>query len=167
MSNHIHQQTIPRGALLGAGLLIVSTIALSSFARQSNAPSPAPAEAASESGVDPDKRIDPATRIEVRFADRPDGALLMLDAATGRELSVMARGSNNFVRGVLRGMFRVRKLESKGHDAPFVLGRDGSRHLVLFDPETARRVDLDSFGPTNSAAFADLLAAGETKPEAP
>ena len=26
---------------------------------------------------------------------------------------------------------------------------------------------LDSFGPTNSAAFADLLAAGETKPEAP
>lgn len=152
MSNHIHKQTIPRAALLGAAVLIASTVALASNAKQSRS------ELASVTS-----EPAPLVALQVRFADRADGALLMIDAPTGRELAEMAPGSNNFVRGVLRGMFRVRKLESKGHDAPFILSREANGRRTLFDPETARRVDLDSFGPTNSAAFVALLAAGEAK----
>ena len=31
--------------------------------------------------------------------------------------------------------------------------------LTLVDPATSERVDLESFGPTNAAVFAQLLAA--------
>jgi putative photosynthetic complex assembly protein len=98
--------------------------------------------------------------IELRFEDRPDGALAVLDGPTQRELKVLPPGSDNFVRGVLRGMFRVRKLEALGRDVQFRLAREASGRLTLEDRELGRRIDLDSFGPSNSAAFAALLPAG-------
>jgi putative photosynthetic complex assembly protein len=98
--------------------------------------------------------------MQVRFEDRPDGTLAVLDATTGREASIVQPGTNGFIRGVLRGMFRGRKLEALSRDGQFRLAREADGHLTLEDPETGRRVDLDSFGPTNSAAFAGLLAAG-------
>jgi putative photosynthetic complex assembly protein len=75
-------------------------------------------------------------------------------------VATIAPETNGFVRGVLRGMFRTRKLESLGHDARFRLAREADGRLTLQDPQTGRQVELDSFGPTNSAAFADLLVAG-------
>jgi putative photosynthetic complex assembly protein len=76
----------------------------------------------------------------------------------------VAAGSNNFIRGVLRGMFRGRKLESLGHDGVFTLARQANGRLTLEDPETKRRVELDSFGPTNAGAFEGLLAAATRAP---
>lgn len=150
MNEHSHSQVVPRGAILGAALLILTTVTLAASARSAHlakaasaAPAPLPIEA-----------------MDVRFEDRPDGTLAVLDAATGREVSALGPGTNNFVRGVLRGMFRARKLESMGHDARFRLAREADGRLTLEDPEVGRHVDLDSFGPTNSASFGDLLAAG-------
>ena len=68
--------------------------------------------------------------------------------------------SNGFVRGVLRGLFRNRKQEALGRDGLFRLSRQADGRLSIEDPQTGRRVDLDAFGATNSAAFAELLAAG-------
>jgi putative photosynthetic complex assembly protein len=106
----------------------------------------------------------PIESVEVRFEDRSDGSIAVLDATTGRELTEVAPRSNNFIRGVLRGMFRGRKLESLGRDGVFRLAREADGHLTLEDAEIGRRIDLDSFGPTNSAAFATLLVAGRGAP---
>jgi putative photosynthetic complex assembly protein len=57
-------------------------------------------------------------------------------------------------------MFRSRKLESVGHEAPFTLAREADGRLTLSDKQTGRTVDLDSFGPTNLASFERVLAAG-------
>lgn len=149
MSEHHHDQAVPRAALVGAAALIVFTITVAAFARHSHlaaragTSSPAPIES-----------------FEAKFEDRPGGELAVLDARTGREVTDVAPGTNGFIRGVLRGMFRTRKLESLGHDATFLLARQQDGRLTLEDLQTARRVDLDSFGPTNSAAFAGLLSAG-------
>jgi putative photosynthetic complex assembly protein len=147
MGNHIHVQHVPRGALIGAALLIVGSISLAAGARRAHvaeqavAPAPAPARASRD----------------LRFEDRPDGTLAVLDADTSELVCIVPPASNGFVRGVLRGMFRERKLESMGHDARFRLAREAEGRLTLVDPQTGRRVDLDSFGPTNSAAFARFL----------
>jgi putative photosynthetic complex assembly protein len=128
--------------------MILISVGLAAGARRARlAAPPAPVEPARES-------------LAIRFEDRPSGAIAILDATTGREVSTVPPRTGGFVRGVLRGMFRTRKLESMGRDARFVLAREASGRLSLEDPETGRRVDLDSFGPTNSAAFAGLLAAG-------
>jgi putative photosynthetic complex assembly protein len=146
MDQH-HEQAIPRGALLGAAALILLTVALSAQARREHVSAPAAAPA------------PPLESIQVSFDDRRDGTLGVVDATTGRELAEVPPGTNGFIRGVLRGMFRRRKLESLGHDAKFILSREADGRLTLDDPQTNRRIDLDSFGPTNSTAFANLLAA--------
>jgi putative photosynthetic complex assembly protein len=150
MSEHHHTQTVPWGALIGAGTMIVFSIVLAVSARN--------ARLAEQASAGPPPA--PIESIEVRFEDRPNGAIAMLDAESGREVSEVAPGTNNFIRGVLRGMFRGRKLESLGHDGRFRLAREADGRLTLDDPQIGRHVDLDSFGPTNSAAFAKLLTDG-------
>jgi putative photosynthetic complex assembly protein len=149
------QQTVPRGALIGAAVLMVGTLVIAALARH---PYLAPAAT--------DDR-PPIASCELRFADRADGTLAAYDATTGREVSDVTPQSNGFIRGVLRGMFRTRKLESMGRDATFRLAREADGHLTLTDRETSRRIDLDSFGPTNSEAFATLLTAGTAGSAAP
>jgi putative photosynthetic complex assembly protein len=146
MERH-HDQTVPRGALFGAAALMLLTLGLAANARREHLSAPTTVHE------------PPLESLEVNFQDRPDGTLAVIDAATGRELTEVPPGTNGFVRGVLRGMFRRRKLESLGHDARFLLSREADGRLTLEDPETSRRIDLDSFGPTNSTAFANFLAA--------
>jgi putative photosynthetic complex assembly protein len=94
---------------------------------------------------------------EFRFEDRGDGSIEVLDARDGRLVERVAPGSNGFLRGTLRGLARERKREGVGPDLPFkLIGRADGR-LTLEDPGTGRRVDLESFGPTNAAVFAKLM----------
>ena len=68
-------------------------------------------------------------------------------------------GANGFLRGTLRGLARERKRQGVGAEQPFrLIGRADGR-LTLEDPATGRRVDLESFGPTNAAVFAQMLMA--------
>lgn len=147
MSGH-HTQQVPKGVLLAAGFLVLLTLALSAGARVSNSAKP------------PTPSAPPVAEIEVRFEDRPDGAIAMFDASTGREIKLVPPRSNGFIRGVLRGMFRSRKLESLGRDGSFRLAREADGELSLEDRQTGRRVNLGAFGSTNADAFAQLLAAG-------
>lgn len=145
MAEHIHTQVIPRRVLIAAGALMLASIGLAAGARAANL-------SARPAAVVPARQVR-----DIRFEDRPDGTLSVIDAATNTEACIVPPASNGFVRGVLRGMFRGRKLESMGRDGSFRLSREADGRLTLEDPQTGRRVDLDSFGPTNSAAFARFL----------
>lgn len=146
MSQHIHNQTVPKFALIGAAVLMALTLAVSGLSRASR-----PAH--------PEQTAPALAAVELRFEDRPNGSIAVLDAVTGAETSVVPAGTNGFIRGVLRGMFRERKLEAIGREGHFRLSREANGRLMLEDLTTHRQVDLDAFGPTNSAAFRDLLAA--------
>lgn len=149
---------VPRGVLIAAGIIMLFSIGLAGAARHARLSAP------------PVPKAPPKAVVEVRFHDAADGSIRMLDASTERELAVVPPRSDGFVRGVLRGMFRTRKLESMDREARFRLAREADGHLTLEDPQTARRIELDSFGPDNTAAFARLLeagvAAGGTSPSA-
>lgn len=101
----------------------------------------------------------------LRFVDRPDGAVVVVDARTGAEVTVVPPASNGFVRGVLRGLGRTRKLESLGPDGAFRLVRWADGRLSIEDPETHRSVDFGAFGTTNAQAFVAIFDASQ-RPEA-
>lgn len=141
-------QGFPLPVLLGAGAMILITLAVAFGARQAHLAAPKVAER------------PPLETLDVRFEDRPDGSIAVLEATGGREISVVPPLSNGFIRGVMRGMFRGRKLEALPREGSFRLSREADGRLSLVDPKTGRRVDLDSFGPTNSQSFGQLLVAG-------
>lgn len=97
-------------------------------------------------------------RLEVRFEDRDDGAVVAY-ASSGQRVGTFEADATGFARGVLRGFVRERKLESLGDDLPFELTLWKSGRLALSDPATGRIVELNAFGKDNAAPFARLLAA--------
>jgi putative photosynthetic complex assembly protein len=95
------------------------------------------------------------------FADRSDGALVAKDADTGKVALVLEPGSNSgFIRGVMRGLMRERQLHEVSRHGPVTVTQWADGALTLKDPSTGRIIELGSFGGTNRAAFAQLLAPG-------
>jgi putative photosynthetic complex assembly protein len=137
---HDHEAPrVPRGALIGAAVMIALSISLAAAGRVMGA-SERPTAAVVAS-------------VSVRFSDRPDGSIAVSAANADRVIHLVPPGSGGFVRGVLRGMFRTRKLEAIDRAPPFTLTRDADGAFALLDPVSGRRVDLRSFGPTNREAF--------------
>lgn len=96
-----------------------------------------------------------ATRL-LRFEDRPDGSIAVIDAASGRLLE-RVQGEQGFLRGSLRALARERRMREIGALPPFELAARADGRLTLIDTATGARLDLESFGPTNAAVFARLL----------
>jgi putative photosynthetic complex assembly protein len=95
---------------------------------------------------------------ELRFEDRPDGSIAVLDARSGAQVESI-QGEGGFVRGALRALARERRKHGLGAETPFeLIGRADGR-LTLNDPATGMRIDLESFGPANASAFVRLMTA--------
>ena len=93
----------------------------------------------------------------LRFVDQPDGSIQVIDTTTGADVHNF-QGEQGFVRGSLRALTRERKQREMGSEAPFELIAQADGRLTLHDPATGKRVELESFGPTNAANFSRLLA---------
>jgi putative photosynthetic complex assembly protein len=155
MSAHVEVEMLPKGALIGAGLLVAASLAIVSLARLTHY-QPAQPEASSI-----------VSREDLRFADRRDGAITIYASDGDRLVDTLPPGTNGFVRGVMRGLARDRRAEHVGEEAPFRLTRWANGRLSLDDPSTGRHVDLEVFGITNSGAFADILTAATRAKETP
>jgi len=111
-------------------------------------------------GAAPD--IDAASPIVaermLRFEDRADGGIDVIDARGGAHIDTVAPGSNGFLRSAMRGLVRERKRRGIGDTLPFELSARADGRLTLLDPGTGRRIDLEAFGPANAGAFSRLLA---------
>jgi putative photosynthetic complex assembly protein len=138
---------VPRFALVTAAVLVLGTTILAGVAKRTGYGT---------------THVPASTAVQVRhlrFADRSDGAVEVWDADAGQVISMFAPGTNAFARATLRGLARERKRESQGAEVPFVLTRWADGRLSLDDPTTTRHIDLEVFGPTNTAAFANLMMA--------
>jgi putative photosynthetic complex assembly protein len=145
MSDPFEDRSLPRGALVAAAGLIAIALAGAAFGRLGTPSTPAPSAEAV------------ATR-HLLFADRADGAVV-ITADDGALVSVVAPGTNGFLRGVLRGLAQERMRRDEGAETPFELTRWSDGRLSLSDPVTDRHVYLEAFGPSNVAPFAALLDA--------
>lgn len=138
----------PRGAVLAVGALLLAAVTGVATVRLAGTDIRSPDAPAS------------STR-ELRFEDRPDGSVAVIDARSQRLVDTVT-GEAGFFRGTLRGLARERRRLGLGPEAPFqLIGRADGR-LTLIDPATGQRVDLESFGPTNAAVFARFLTVAST-----
>lgn len=107
-----------------------------------------------------------ATVRQLRFEDRPDGSVAVIDGRSGL-LVRKVEGEAGFLRGTMRGLARERRRAGLGNEQPFeLIGRADGR-LTLHDPATGVKVDLESFGPVNAAVFAQFLSQGRTDSDQP
>jgi len=138
-------QPFPRFVLVGAGLLIAVTIMTAVLVRY-------------YIGIDTFPPTTPAVAArDLRFEDRPDGSVNVIDAHDGKVVTVLAPGTNGFLRATLRGLARERRIEDAGKTTPFRLTGYADGRLTLEDPDTGRRIDLEAFGQTNLSVFVRLL----------
>ena len=92
----------------------------------------------------------------LRFEDRPDGSVAVIDGVTGKVLTTVS-GEQGFFRGAVRALARDRTARKVGPEQPFKLISRTDGRLTLLDPVSGQRVDLESFGPTNAGVFAPFL----------
>ncbi len=152
MSRPVDDPSPPRGLLLAIGVLISATLLLVALARSNGV------------GLMRTRDIEPAAsaatvvrEAALRFADRGDGAVVVTRATDGALVAVLESGSGGFVRGVMRGLARERRMHGIESTPPFLLTQWSDGRLTLRDTATDRLIDLGAFGQTNLGAFAALL----------
>ncbi len=152
MNDQSPKSPFPRGALIGAALLLGFVLALVAYLRLSGTEPAAEVEATG----------DPVASRALRFEDRGNGSVVVYDADRGTDaepIAVLETGEGGFTRGVLRALTRERQAREIGREEPFRLIQHSDGALVLLDPATGDRIDLRAYGPTNTKAFERLLTA--------
>jgi putative photosynthetic complex assembly protein len=142
---------VPKGLLVAAISLVGFSIVASGFARVSDVGT---------------LHMPPSTAVEMlslRFEDEETGGVAVRNDV-GKIIYEVEPGTNGFIRATLRGLVRERKRSGIGDATPFRLTRWSDGAMSLSDETTGRRVNLDAFGPTNAAAFAQLFtSAGKAR----
>lgn len=103
----------------------------------------------------PQEQTPVVWQMSLRFEDRPNGDVAVLDAQTQAEIHRYV-GEQGFVRGILRTLARERMRRGMGSGPAFDLIAHNDGRLTLVDPATGQRIDLESFGPSNLSSFALL-----------
>ena len=150
----IDHEPFPKGALFAAGSLIALSLIAAAVGRYQNLNPPVDSIV---SAPIPDQVL------KMRFQDKPDGSVVVLNADSGAELETIAPGQDAFIRAVMRGFVRDRKLRKIGAEVPFNLSLYPNKRLTMSDPTTGKEIDLRVFGPTNEGAFARFLATTEAR----
>ena len=150
MTEQAPSPPFPRAPLFGAGALVVLSLLLAAISRLTGF------------GAVPVETAKPLESRELRFEDRSDGAVAVLEP-DGKVVEILAPGTNGFVRGVMRRLARERKMEGIGAEPPFRLVRWDDGRLSLEDTATGREIQLVSFGPTQFEVFAKMLHAEESR----
>ena len=91
------------------------------------------------------------------FTDEPDGFVAVFDAETGARLAEYGENEGVFVRSVMRGVARQRRMRGLGAEEPVELSRLSDGQLWLVDQATGIDIFLGAFGPDNSSAFGEIL----------
>jgi len=145
MSQAIHEPVVPKSGIIAAAALVLFSLATVTTARLTGT-----------GGVHMTLPAAVESR-EFQFEDGQNGAVLVYDAGNRQLVDTLAPGSNGFIRVVLRGLARERKLGDIGQQPPFRLTRFVNGQITLTDTSTGKQIDLDAFGSANTEAFARLL----------
>lgn len=152
--HHHHEIRIPRSVLIGFGLFLAAVVTAVAIFRFS--------------GMEPLAQVPEPDHIveqrEFRFLDGGEGTVEVFavrEADEDRLVHVIGAGDGGFIRGVLRSMARSRRANGISEEHPFILIHSASGTVLLEDPTTEQRIDLQAFGPASVEAFKALFADAE------
>ena len=157
--SHSHNERIPKSTLIMAGSLVAVALAATATMRIAHIPpaaSPALLRSAEHAQIVKTRTL--------RFIDEADRGVRIEDVGTGATASTIVPGQQTgFIRGVMRGLARERRMHGIGGGPPFTLTEWNDGELSLTDTATGRSIELNAFGTTNRAAFAALLTHTEAR----
>jgi len=146
----------PQGALIGAGLLILTTVVgVGTIQLQkhfSHIPLSSPMTISAV----------PVQVRDLRFIDQQDGVavygghVLVFDAKTGAQLPQL-RERDGFVRAILNSLAFERSRRGIQGAPVFELVRWSDNRLTMTDKATGARISLGDFGPGNKSVFLRFL----------
>lgn len=148
VADHDDAMQVPRWALIAAGCLVSGTIALATISSLGAKRVAMPQASA------------PITAL--RFDQNAAQALIVTNAVTGKQVAFIAPTADAFLRTTLRTMIETRISDGITRTAPFLLIPTGKDDLVLDDPATGQKIDLQAFGPSNSVQFQNLTTKGQS-----
>lgn len=146
MSHRHEDVSVPRGALLGIALLIAISLSAVVAVKLIGGH-----EAAKPVGGEVINSRD------LRFVDLGGGRVAIYAWPDGRLVDTLDAGTDNFIRGVIRGLARERRGIGAGDREPFRISLFENGRLTLEDRATGRVLVLEAFGATNARAFGRLL----------
>lgn len=143
----LERELIPPAAIKATGALLFLVLVLAAVARLTGI-------GAMEVAQD----REPVVERQLAFiSDGSDGPVELRDGTTGELIRVLPPGEGGFLRGAVRPLNRERMRMGGDPASPWRLTLWSDRALTLTDPLTGMEIDLHAFGPTNAAAFAELL----------
>lgn len=135
----------PRIILAIAGTTIALSIVTAAVGRLTGAANSAPTAPPFESR-------------DLLFRDMPNGGVAVFDATNATTpIEIVAPETNGFLRATMRGLARQRLRQDADREVPFRLTGWADGRLILEDPTTGRKVEMEAFGITNEEVFAHLL----------
>ncbi len=156
---HDHADMLPRGTLILAAGLVLFALAATSIVRIAGLP-----PAASPVAMRAQAKTAALQSRNLIFADRADGAVVIQDVDTDSVAAIVQPGEQTgFIRGVMRGLGRERKMAGIGAEPPFNLTLWQNGQLSLTDSVTGRSIEMTAFGSDNRATFAALLPGRNAK----
>jgi putative photosynthetic complex assembly protein len=153
LHHHHGDAPFPRGALWFVAGAIGFTLVAATAVRLGFAPI-----AASPVAVRSAAHLVPTSSRTLSFADAAGGGLVITDVATGTVAKDIKPGEpSGFIRGLLRGLSRERRMKGVGKEVPYRLESWPNGQLSLTDTGTGRSIELSAFGPDNRAFMVGLL----------
>ena len=141
----VDRELVPRVLLRAVGLLILTTVAIVSYARWADLP---PAALPPES---------PVVNERVIIIDGQMSGAARVFQADGTLIADLSPESGGFIAGVWRALARERTKFNVDPLAPVRLVEHEDGRLSLHDTMTPWRIQLIGFGRDNAAAFQRLL----------
>jgi putative photosynthetic complex assembly protein len=111
-------------------------------------------------GFSPEQTLPGATVVDsrlLRFEQGSDGRIVVIDAASGLAIADAPPGAEGFLRGAMRGLTRIRMADETAHGAPYRLELLDNGQLMLVDTVSGVALDLNAYGRSNAAVFAEFL----------
>ena len=152
----LDDRPFPTAALVGAGLLILTTVGGVGAIQLQKHLAHRPLRATNESAA-------PLQIRDLRFVDQQDGVSIygghvrVFDAATGVELPQL-RDRDGFIRAVLNSLTYERTKNSVNAQPVFELARWPDNKITIADKSTGARINLGDFGPGNKSVFLRFFA---------
>ncbi|MBI1391961.1 MAG: photosynthetic complex assembly protein PuhC [Alphaproteobacteria bacterium] len=139
-----------RAPLIALGALVVITTATVFVARFSGA------------GLQTRTPQEVVETLTLKVADGDSGSVRIIDAESGALIWTYSPGEAGFARTALRSLAFRREIEGLGPEQPIRLHRTAAGRLILEDPATSERIEVNAFGKSNVDQFAPVAAAFKT-----
>jgi len=146
----LDERPFPRGAIIGAGLLIASSLAAVGFHQYTKFNNPPPPEAVDQAQIVKSR--------DLRFVGDPKvGPMSVFDAQTGEKIADL-RPNDGFVRTVLVSMAFDRGKSGINEEPTYQLLEWADSRVTIEDRTTKVRMNIGAFGNESKAAFRRFFA---------